>query len=142
MYENQVRATASLAILLGHILIVLTGLGLLVLFGPFSGSDGVQLVLMASPILAITSISSLKYILRTGTSHRKGKKTNRLFSSIVIGLPVLLIAVVLALFVLAFVGRGGLGIDGLKLTLGAVETLFGGYLGLISESLFGREDET
>ncbi|MCY6383274.1 hypothetical protein [Hoeflea prorocentri] len=142
MYQRETRLMAAAIILIGHFAIVAYGILMLVLFSPFQDiQKGIQVVLMASPVLAITAMAGLKHILSTATHKRRGKKVNAFYFSTVLGLPLVLIVSVLGLIYMVHHGIGNIGIEGLTLVLGAIETCFGAYIGLISDDLFGKQND-
>lgn len=141
MYQAAVHRTVAVVIVLGHLLIVAYGFYSLVLFGPNENwQEGLQVVLMASPVLAVSAVSGFRFVLQSGTSRRRGKKVNALYVAAIFIVPLILISFVLFLINLVYTGRSDIGLDGLK--IGSVETIFGVFIGMISEFAFGSGDES
>ena len=136
MYQGQLRTVVAAIILVGHTTILLCGFGL-GLFGPLRGTDLVQVILTASPVLAATAALAFRYSLRTQTEVEQGLKITGLFGTVAIATPLTLIACILLLFWAMYRQVNGFGPNELKIGLGAVETFFGAFLGLVAEELFG-----
>jgi hypothetical protein len=136
LYQGQIRSLVAAITLGGHVFVFSAGMGL-GLFGPLQGTDLVQVVLMASPVLAATAASALKFVLAGQTSIERGERVTTIFACVVIAFPVLLICGIFILFWSIYKQVSGFGPDELKIGLGALETFFGAYLGLISDKLFG-----
>jgi hypothetical protein len=136
MYQGQIRALVALIILVGHFVVFLAGL-LLGVFGPLTGTDAAQIVLMASPVLAVTATAALMWILRGETEIVKGLKVTIPFAVITIFFPIALLLCILLIFFANYRQVTGFGPEQLKISLGGIETFFGVYLGAISDKLFG-----
>jgi len=139
LYQGQIRTFVAAITLGGHVLVFAAGMGL-GLFGPLQGSDLVQVVLMASPVLAATATSALKFVLAGQTSIDQGERVTTIFACVVIAFPVLLISGIFVLFWSIYKQVSGFGPNELKVGLGALETFFGAYLGLIAATLFGSSN--
>jgi hypothetical protein len=136
MYQSQLRSTVAVLVLVGHLVVFLVGL-LLGVFGPLHGVDVAQTLMMASPVLGATAMSGLTYVLANERRGTKGIKVSHVFAFVVIFLPVVLLASILLIFYFVYIQVPGFGPDNMKISLGAIETIFGGYLGAISTRLFG-----
>ena len=136
MYQGHIRTTVAAIILGGHLLVFVAGIAL-GLFGPLRGTDLVQVVLTASPILAVTATAAIRYVLDNQSGIARGERTTALFSIVVITFPSVLIGCIFFLFWALYKQMQGFGPNELKIGLGAIETFFGGFIGLISDKLFG-----
>jgi hypothetical protein len=138
MYQGQIRVIVAVIILGGHFLVFFCGL-LLGVFGPLLGTDAVQTVLMASPVLAATATSALMFALRGEVGIRRGRKVTGLFAFVTIFFPSALILCIFVVFYALYVEVNGFGPDQMKIALGGIETFFGVFLGAISDTLFGSK---
>jgi hypothetical protein len=134
--DGTIRTTVAGVILLGHFFVFVAGLGL-GLFGPLRGTELVQTVLIASPILAVTATAAIRFILDGQYGRAKGRKVALPFAILVTAFPTALILCIFCLFYASFIQIEGFGPNELKVALGAVETFFGAFIGLISDRLFG-----
>jgi len=138
MYQGQIRTIVAVIILGGHFLVFLCGL-LLGVFGPLLGTDAVQTVLMASPVLGVTATAALMFALRGEVDIARGQKVTGLFAFVTIFFPSALILCIFIVFYAVYVQLTGFGPEQMKIALGAIETFFGVFLGAISDTLFGRQ---
>lgn len=136
MYDGQIRTVVALIILVGHFLVFAAG-GMLGFFGPLRGTDLAQVVLIASPVLAVTATAAFRFLLAGQYGVAMGDKVTTVFAILVIAYPTVLILCIFGLFYAAYITLNGFGPDNLKVALGALETFFGGFIGLISDKLFG-----
>jgi len=136
MYQGQVRTIVALVILAGHFLVFLFGL-LLGVFGPLIGADALQTVLMASPVLGVTATAALMFALREEAGVAKGTRVSGLFAIVSIFFPSALIICVFLIFLALYKQVAGFGPEQMKIALGGIETFFGVFLGVISDTLFG-----
>jgi hypothetical protein len=140
MHQGQIRVIVAVVILGGHFLVFFCGL-LLGVFGPLLGSDAVQTVLMASPVLGVTATAALMFALRGEVGIHRGRKVSGLFALVTIFFPSALIACVFVVFYAVYVQVPGFGPEQMKIALGGIETFFGVFLGAISDTLFGRKED-
>jgi hypothetical protein len=138
MYQGQIRTIVAVIILGGHFLVFFCGL-LLGVFGPLLGTDAVQTVLMASPVLGVTATAALMFALRGEVGIARGQKVTGLFAFVTIFFPSALILCIFVIFYAVYVQLTGFGPEQMKIALGAIETFFGVFLGAISDTLFGRK---
>jgi hypothetical protein len=138
MHQRRLRAIVATIILVGHFLVFAFGL-FLGIFGPLTGADAIQTLLMASPVLGVVAGSVLTFSLRTGTRRARGPKMNGLFSFVAIFFPSMLIGCIFIVFMAVYKQLDGFGPDEMRIALGGIELFFGIYLGAISEALFPRE---
>lgn len=138
MYQGQIRVIVAVIILGGHFLVFFCGL-LLGVFGPLLGTDAVQTVLMASPVLGVTATAALMFALRGEVGIHRGRKVTGLFAFVTIFFPCALILCVFVVFYAVYVQLSGFGPDEMKIALGGIETFFGVFLGAISDTLFGSK---
>lgn len=137
MRQLDIRIAVALIVLFGHLLVFLFGFIFIGVLSASFNSDTLQVILMASPVLAATAIAALKYILGEETTRARGALVSRAFAFTVIAVPVLLIALIFLLFLITYYRLNGFGIDALKVSLGTVETCFAAFLTSISKKLFG-----
>lgn len=140
MYQHQVRVTAAFIIIFGHVACFLYAFYAIGQFTRFSSSETTQIILMTSPVMAAAAIGAVKYILSRETRRNRGKKSNGSYVVLVTVLPVVLIGLIFYLLHEFSKMGNRIGPDELKIGLGIVETMFGGFIGLISSSLFGEAD--
>jgi uncharacterized BrkB/YihY/UPF0761 family membrane protein len=136
MYQGQIRGIVALIILFGHLAVFFAGL-LLGTFGPLTGTDAAQTVLIASPVLAVSGTAALMWIIRGQTGITKGEKVSGIFSVVSIFFPIALLVCIFFIFIAVYKQAPGFGSEQMKIALGGVETFFGVYLGAISDTLFG-----
>lgn len=136
MTQGAIRNLVAALILGGHLSIFICAL-LLGLVGPLKGTDLVQVVLIGSPILCVTAGAALRFVLEGHSDVWKGSSVTATFASVVILIPSALIASVLVMFYAIFKQINGFGPNELKVGLGAIETFFGIFIGMISDKLFG-----
>src|SRR5262245_41923150 len=110
MYQGQIRVIVALIILCGHFLVFFFGL-LLGVFGPLLGTDAVQTVLMASPVLGVTATSALMFALRGEVGIRRGRKVTGLFAFVTIFFPSALILCIFVIFYAVYIQLSGFGPD-------------------------------
>ena len=97
MYDGQIRTVVALIILGGHFFVFVAGMAL-GFFGPLRGTDVAQVVLIASPVLAVTATAAIRFILDGQFGVKKGKKVSGVFAFIVVAFPTALIVCIFALF--------------------------------------------
>jgi hypothetical protein len=136
MYQGQIRTVVAIIILGGHFAVFIAGMAL-GLFGPLRGTDLVQVVLMTSPVLAMTATAAIRFILEGQVHIERGKRVTLVFSIVVVAFPLALICCIFLLFCSIYRQFDGFGPNELKVGLGAVETFFGAFIGMISDKLFG-----
>lgn len=131
------RTIVALIIILGHLGVFAGGLtvGLLAL----ENSDALQTILIASPVLAVTAASAVRFVLsdESNAPSVPTKKAGFAFSIITIFFPIALLIAIAIVFWATYRKFNGFGPDNMKVTLGGIETFFGAYLGAISDKLFG-----
>jgi hypothetical protein len=136
MYQKQIRLSVGIIVIAGHISVFLFGFFILgILTEPFS-QDTLQIILMASPVLAATAVAALKYVLREEVGDDKGERVRWSFAVVTLGIPICLVAVILLLFLLAYYRAENFSLGSLKIALGFVETFFAVFMSAISEQLF------
>lgn len=141
MTQRGVRTMVALIVLGGHFVVFAFGLFALGLVGPLFGSDALQTVLMATPVLGVIAIAALKYVLASETNTKEGQSVSAAFAAVVIFFPSALIACILVLFIAAYYQVNHFGPEQLKIYIGFIETFFGIYVGAISDHLFGPLDQ-
>lgn len=138
MTGSSVRSAVSIITLVGHIAVFFAGM-LLGVFGPLRGIDVLQTVLMATPVVGATAMSSLTYVLANETPLQGDQpRVSSLFAFIVLLFPLCMLAAIFMIFYFVYVQVSGFGPEQMKVSLGGIETVFGGYLGVISTKLFGE----
>lgn len=142
MRINTVRTCVAVVVIFGHLFVFVVGLSIGV-FALLSGVDAIQTILMASPVLSATALAAFSYILAEANDERihkirANRKVSGVFAAVTIVFPVFLLSGILVLFFIFWVQIDGFGSEQLKISLGALETFFGVYLGAISRTLFGN----
>lgn len=132
----------ALIVIFGHLIVFFAGFMLLGVMTQELSTDFLQIVLMGSPVLAATSIAAVKYVLVTETEVVRGDIVNLTFTTIVVAIPLLLIAAILALFLVTYYRFEGFDLDKLKISVGVVETAFAAFMTAISDRLFGAADKS
>ncbi|MEJ0078821.1 MAG: hypothetical protein WDO17_25990 [Alphaproteobacteria bacterium] len=140
MTQRGVRTTVALITLVGHFVVFAFGLFALGLMGPLFGSDVLQTVLMATPVLGVIAMAGLKYILASETEQPEGERVGQAFAAVVILFPTALILCILVVFLAAYFQVNHFGPEQLRIYIGFIETFFGVYVGAISDHLFGPLD--
>ncbi|MGR9206328.1 hypothetical protein ACU8OG_20700 [Rhizobium leguminosarum] len=140
MTQNTLRTVVSLIVIFGHLLVFFAG----AVMGAFVftlSSDAIQTVLMASPVLGVTAASSMRYIFSDQAleSDATTRPLPMVRCVIAIAFPISLLIAVFLILCTQVIQLDNFGPDKMKIYLGAVETFFGIYLGLISDSLFGSK---
>jgi hypothetical protein len=133
--RSVVRNLVAIIVIFGHLIVFIVALSLGI-FSLLRGLDAIQTIMMASPILAVISTAAFTYVIDDYGASKDDVKVSWIYALLCIVFPVILIAVVLVLFYLFYLQLDHFGPDQLKVTLGAVETFFGIFLGSISKSLF------
>src|SRR5947208_665940 len=97
MYQGQIRSFVAGIVLGGHFLVFVAGMAL-GLFGPLSGTDLVQVVLMASPVLAATATAAIRFVLQGEIYIEQGERVTAIFAAAVVAFPTALIVCIFFLF--------------------------------------------
>lgn len=136
MYERNHKNTVTLIVLGGHVLIFVYAFVVLSIFGGRISSDFFQLILMASPVLASTALLAFSKLMNDQGSGPRGKKLPLVYTLPTLGFPLLLIVLVGLVFTLFGMQSHIASPDELKISLGVLETFFGGYIGVLAKKLF------
>lgn len=136
MSKQLVRNIVSIITIFGHLIVFIAALSLGI-FSLLGGIDATQTLLMASPILAVTALAAFTHVLDNPEPASDQGKVSALYATLCIVFPIVLIAIIMVLFYLFYVQLDRFGPDQLKISLGAVETFFGAFIGAISRALFG-----
>jgi hypothetical protein len=133
-----VRNTVAVISIFGHLFVfgVALSLGVMSLL---QGSDAIQTLLMASPVLSVIALSAFTHVLDTQVGDDDVSRVSALFAVICIIFPSILIISIMIVFYLFYSQLDGFGPDQLKIVIGAIETFFGVFVGSISKSLFGGQ---
>jgi membrane protease YdiL (CAAX protease family) len=135
MYEENVRKAAAVIVVIGQLLHFIGAL-LLGIFGPLRGNDLLQVIFLGSPILAATAFSGFKYVIDNRRKKALGLKVTVVFSTLILGAPLILASIIFFLYYLTYIQFTGFGPDQLKFSLGITETFMGVYIGAVGETLF------
>jgi hypothetical protein len=138
VYQGQIRTTVAVIVLGGHFLVFLCGL-LLGVFGPLLGTDAMQTVLMATPVLGTTASAALIFALKGELKISHGAKVTGLFAFVTLFFPCALLLCIFIVFYAVYVQIPGFGPEQMKISVGGIETFFGVFLGAISDTLFKRQ---
>ena len=137
MTFESTRNLVAAIVVIGHFLVFMAAC-LLYIFGPLSGGELANVLLMASPVLAVTAASAVRSIMDADDARvgrrRKASRTFVLFSCLI---PTCFTAAILVGFWACYVGSGGVGPEQLTIYLGTLEVAFGAYIGAISDRIFG-----
>lgn len=136
-----VKSWVASIVIFGHLLVFFCGM-MLGIFSLLSGIDAIQTILIACPVLSTTAFAAFGHVMSEideAPRNRVSRDVSKLFTIIVLVFPTLLLLAILSLFLLFWAQLDGFGPEQLKITLGALETFFGVYLGAISKKLFGTQ---
>ncbi|MBD8662702.1 hypothetical protein IFT59_05500 [Rhizobium sp. CFBP 8752] len=136
MRKAVLTGSVALVIIFGHLGVFFTGL-LVGVFRLMIGSDALQTLLMASPVLASTAVAALTHMLTKDAQSADRANEDPFVVVLCLSIPLLLLSAIFLIFILFYWQVDGFGPDQLKLTLGALESAFGAFLGAISKKLFG-----
>ena len=139
MTELQLRNRVALIVIVGHVAVFAFGLFGLGLFGPLFGSDALQTILMATPILAVIGAAAMKWLAADRRDDPHDEPVDPTFAFVAQFLPVALICFIFLLFIATYFQARGLGPEQLRIYIGYIETFFGVYIGGISDRLFGQK---
>jgi hypothetical protein len=134
--KSTVRNSVVIITIFGHLAVFSVALALGV-FSILRGTDAIQTLLMASPILGVIALAAFTYVISTQGIDNDVTEVSDLYAILCVTFPSVLILAILALFYLFYLQLDHFGPDQLKITLGGVETFFGVYVGAISRELFG-----
>ncbi|MEO1554874.1 MAG: hypothetical protein AAFS01_00465 [Pseudomonadota bacterium] len=137
MYERTHRNTVTFIIVFGHIFLFLYAFLAIGIAGGQIDQDFFQLILMASPVLASTALLGFKDLVDRRGRGARGKKLPSSYLVITLALPLILIVLVGAVFTLFANQYNIASPNDLKISLGVIETFFGGYIGVLAKSLYG-----
>ncbi len=118
----------------GHILLFAFGL-VVMLIGPYDEIDTAQMILMGSPLLALVALSAYRFManLPPGPDPTPAADPAWIQMS-TITTAAFLVALFATYAMAAFNSAISAGL--LKLIVGAIETVLGGYLGVNRDSMF------
>ena len=120
----------------GHIALFLFGL-MVVAFGRLELSDSVQMILMGSPLLAVVALSGLDKIIGTMTIPQDDPAVDPSVSRFLQFVTSIFIVALFVVYCMAlFRTESILSADGIKILVGVVETVLGGYVAKIKDRLF------
>lgn len=125
----------AVLIVVGHIAVFSYGLYLAIL-GVLPGEDGIETVLMVSPLLAGVALAAFTYVINLNPSSRK--TVGAAFVFLVFFVPCASAAIMLFTLFAVHQQWDGFGVHQLKIVIGSTETALGGFLGVISRKLFGE----
>lgn len=135
---TQLRLSRRLAtiLVLGHILLFFYGL-IVAAIGRLELTDSVQMILMGSPLLAVVALSGFGHIVGRLTIPPDDPPVDGSVSGL---LQFVTLSFIGALFIVYSMGlfrtENLLSADGIKILVGSVETVLGGYIALIKDKLF------
>jgi hypothetical protein len=140
MNQGQIRVIVALIVLGGHFVVFVFGL-LLGVFGPLTGVDTFQTILMTSPVLGMIAASAVNWVTSVETGVPQGDRVSLVFSIVVIFFPSALICCIGLVFALIYLQTPNFGPGNMKIAIGGIETFFGLYIGAISDRLFGKREQ-
>lgn len=127
---------AGTVLVVGHVSLFFYGF-VVAIFGNYFVSDVAQMVLMGSPVLALTAVAGFRYMFGVlDEIDVPGNPIHR--GTVILGVGVIFIflASLFVAYTAALFEITGLNADAVKLAIGIIETALGGYLGVIRETLF------
>ena len=135
--KDFVRTSVAVIVIFGHLAVFISALTLGV-FSLLGGTDAIQTLLMATPVLSTTALAAFSDVIARGdsVSQPENPKVSALYTILAIIFPLILLALIFIIFYLFWIQLDGFGPDQLKISLGCLETFFGIYLGAIAKSLF------
>lgn len=120
----------------GHVALFFFGL-IVAGLGRLQLTDSVQMILMGSPLLAVVALSGFKHTM--GRMHIPDGDTP-VDASISFFYQCIAASFLIALFIVYSMGlfrtENILSADGIKILVGSVETVLGGYIASIKDKLF------
>lgn len=144
MYERTHRDILSAIVIVGHFGVFLFGFFVLAVWGGRLTADFAHLILMASPVLAATSVAAFTDVISRPTAGRRGRRVRSLYVVVTFAVPVLLILCIGMIFALFAMQSHIASPADLKTALGGIEVFFAGYMTALSGKLFpaqaGAED--
>lgn len=139
MNENGLARRLAFILVGGHIILFLFGL-IVAVFGRLTITDSIQMILMGSPLLAVVAVSAFSHILQGRAIQDNGPDVDR---GVSIFLQIVVFAFLGALFIIYAMGLFETGnfanADTIKILVGSVETVLGGYIALIKDKIFVAE---
>jgi hypothetical protein len=136
MTQLSLARRLSMVLVFGHIALFFFGL-LVAAFGRLELTDSVQMILMGSPLLAVVALSGFVHMMTTMTIQSDDPPVD---SSVARFLLFVVSAFIIALFIVYSMGlfrtERVLSADGIKILVGTVETVLGGYIASIKDRLF------
>lgn len=136
MTELALSRRLAMILVLGHIALFFFGL-LVAAFGRLQLTDSVQMILMGSPLLAVVALSGFGLIIGT---MRIPADDPAVDASVSMFLQFIVSCFIFALFIVYSMGlfrtEHILNADGIKVLVGLVETVLGGYIASIKDKLF------
>lgn len=137
MSELRFSRLLMAALVGGHGLLFLYGL-LVGAFGRLVFTDILQMILMGSPMLVVVSAAAFRWgvIKISEPESSSDTKVDRLTVSVVLGIVLLFIFALFVIYTVALLDIPSLKVDGLKISVGAVETALGGYIATIRDKFF------
>jgi hypothetical protein len=135
MRRSTLTGCVALLIIFGHIGVFFAAL-LVGTFQLMTGTDALQTLLTASPVLASTAVAALSHMMGRDYQHPDPSREDPFVVILCLSIPALLLSSIFLIFLLFYFQINGFGPDKLKISLGALEAAFGAFLGAISKKLF------
>lgn len=135
MTDRKLRASLGIGIFVGQLILVL-----LVLLSPLYGvdaPDAKSLLTVVAPIFGIHLTLVVRYFATNMYSVRgKGRVVSLPFVFVSVAAPLVLFVATVTTFVAYALGLWNVSLEETRLTLAALEALFGIYLGIVIGALF------
>ena len=136
MTELSLSRRLSMMLVFGHIALFFFGL-LVAAFGRLELTDAVQMILMGSPLLAVIALSGFIHMMTNMTIPPDDPTVDL---SVARFLQFVVSTFIVALFIVYSMGlfrtEHILNADSIKILVGSVETVLGGYIASIKDRLF------
>jgi len=136
MTRSKLAALVAIIVFFGHVVVLSTG-ALIGILGLMSGSDTIQTVLMASPVLASTAAAAISHIMTRRRSRGRQPVEEPIVVFFCLAIPLIIVFMILCVFWLYYIQIDGFSVQYLKIFLGGLETGFGAFLGFVSKKLYG-----
>lgn len=136
MTRTLLSRRLTFILVFGHISLFFFGL-LVAAFGRLELTDSVQMILMGSPLLAVVALSGFTQMLGAMAIPADDPLVDSSVSKFV---QLVSATFIVALFIVYSMGlfrtENVLSADGIKILVGSVETVLGGYISTIKDKLF------
>jgi hypothetical protein len=120
----------------GHLLLFAFGL-VIMLISPYNTVDTAQMILMGSPLLAMVGLSAFRFMANL-SGVDKTLPADEVWARMSTIMTAAFIAALFFTYAVAALDTS-ISVATLKFIVGAIETVLGGYLGIIKDTMFPEE---